>query len=731
MEQVKAGAKIDSESGEAINNVEKVLLKNGIALRDNANSFRDMSDVLQDVAVKYKELGASGNTVAQQQIVGAIAGVRQANMLASLLDNWGQVKKAQDVAADSVGMATDRYNIYMQSVEASSNKLKVTWEKLWQSIVSSGFVKFMYDVGTLLLTPTRDIIKFGFGGVEGAQKELQKLKDRLEEIKKSDFGGDIRKKDAAIAQMSYQIQKLNHKILEASKVTDTSANSFHEWNDKVDVATSGTEGFVQSLDEIQQEAVDSLNKVTESMNAVTNASKEQNDQGYISNQTAINLIASNADLAQYLTQTANGYIFDADAARQATFIEMQNAFAKYNIADAAVDAANGNYKLAMSAIAASGAAADEQTAMIALLNAFAAMNVSVSVPSGGGGGGGVNEAEKAYQDLLDMTIKMLRQKKEAQKEALQQELNAYKDIIDARKKLLDQQRDEKKYQDEIADKNKKISDIENQLLALQFDNSEEAKAKRLKLEEEKAAAIKDLDDTQADHSVETQKDALDNEYDDFKKAIDKKIDAIDKYLSQSGKIAAQAIKLLKEHSDSLFNQLLKWNSVYGSGIQSDVIDKWALAAQAIGNYNSAVGGAIANTVNAINTIQDIIDGWGGDPIWDQVNPYGSSSPEPHHSGGVAGNGLPNLKSGEIYAKLLRGEVVANDQQMSDFINKTLPNLVSGVSNSSTTSIGDIVFHVAGSLDKSVIPDIQKIIMDTIDKTNKNRGILRTVKSFSV
>jgi TP901 family phage tail tape measure protein len=73
MEQVKAGAKIDEE-GEAINNVEKVLLKNGIALRDNANQFRDMSDVLQDVAVRYQQLGISGDTVAQQQIVGAIAG---------------------------------------------------------------------------------------------------------------------------------------------------------------------------------------------------------------------------------------------------------------------------------------------------------------------------------------------------------------------------------------------------------------------------------------------------------------------------------------------------------------------------------------------------------------------------------------------------------------------------------------------------------------------------------
>ena len=73
MEQVRAGASIDEE-GESINNVEKVLLKNGIALRDNANSFRDMSDVLQDVAVKYQELAKSGDTVSQQQIIGAIAG---------------------------------------------------------------------------------------------------------------------------------------------------------------------------------------------------------------------------------------------------------------------------------------------------------------------------------------------------------------------------------------------------------------------------------------------------------------------------------------------------------------------------------------------------------------------------------------------------------------------------------------------------------------------------------
>lgn len=78
MEQVKAGADLftDATTGEteAINNVEKVLLKEGIALRDNNLQFRDMSDVLADVAKKYQELGAQGRDVEQAQILGAIAG---------------------------------------------------------------------------------------------------------------------------------------------------------------------------------------------------------------------------------------------------------------------------------------------------------------------------------------------------------------------------------------------------------------------------------------------------------------------------------------------------------------------------------------------------------------------------------------------------------------------------------------------------------------------------------
>lgn len=73
MLSVKAGVNFD-EQGESLNNVEKVLKKYDIALRDSTDSFRDLDDVLADAAKKYNELGAAGKTAAQGQITSALAG---------------------------------------------------------------------------------------------------------------------------------------------------------------------------------------------------------------------------------------------------------------------------------------------------------------------------------------------------------------------------------------------------------------------------------------------------------------------------------------------------------------------------------------------------------------------------------------------------------------------------------------------------------------------------------
>lgn len=65
---VKAG-KLD-EDGLGISDVEKALTRIGVTLRKDKNTFRDMSDVIQDIALKWKTL----TQVEQNNVANAIAG---------------------------------------------------------------------------------------------------------------------------------------------------------------------------------------------------------------------------------------------------------------------------------------------------------------------------------------------------------------------------------------------------------------------------------------------------------------------------------------------------------------------------------------------------------------------------------------------------------------------------------------------------------------------------------
>ena len=70
MNAVAAGKDVD-EFGESINNVEKVLRKYGIQLRDaTTNDFRPLGDVLDEISKSWETYGATEKA----QIAGAIAG---------------------------------------------------------------------------------------------------------------------------------------------------------------------------------------------------------------------------------------------------------------------------------------------------------------------------------------------------------------------------------------------------------------------------------------------------------------------------------------------------------------------------------------------------------------------------------------------------------------------------------------------------------------------------------
>lgn len=414
--------------------------------------------------------------------------------------------------------------------------------------------------------------------------------------------------------------------------------------------------------------------------------------------------------------------------------------------------------------------------------------------SGGSASKQQSEAEKAYDDLLQITIKMLKKKKELEKEALKEQLEGYKKVIDAQKDLLDLQDDEYNHKRELEEKNKTVSTLESQIAELQFDTSAEGTKKRLELEEELAEAKRELEDYQHDYSIDQQKDALDREESRFEEYINNQIDEIDDYLSKTGEITAEAIRLLQEHSEETLNALIQYNRAYGDSIDQNIIDLWNKATGAVNTYKSALdeaasaasrlaaasgGGSSVSLpstsppvgsaamrpagkppvdttpkyliyktgtttpISGFMTLEEAQRVWGYIP--DPKNYYWTKfvgaakknlvyAVKPYHTGLDAGF-VGNIKGNEEFVKALKGEAFITREQQDRFMNNILPDIVSKTSTYGGATFDNLLnINVQGNLDSSVVPDIERISNDVFKRLNKamfQGGYKRNTNTVSI
>ena len=170
------------------NDVEITLNRAGIALRSSQNDWRDMYDVLNDVAGKWKELDATQRS----QIATALGGTRQKEIVLALMENWDRVAKYVKISEQSAGSASEKMQYYLESIQAETNKLKASWEEF---VYSNGVVKFITGV-IQLATSLLDILnkigdwfdRFGWSSedfkkeADDTQSKIQDNIDRINEI---------------------------------------------------------------------------------------------------------------------------------------------------------------------------------------------------------------------------------------------------------------------------------------------------------------------------------------------------------------------------------------------------------------------------------------------------------------------------------------------------------------------------------------------------------------------
>jgi hypothetical protein len=322
-------------------------------------------------------------------------------------------------------------------------------------------------------------------------------------------------------------------------------------------------------------------------------------------------------------------------------------------------------------------------------NSFADLFSGYTPSSGGGGSSGKSKS----QLQAEKKIKSL----EAQKKALQDSNDEFKRFIELQKESLKLQKEEKQYTDELLKKNQSLAKLKTKIAILSLDDSEEAIAQRMQLEEEAGNLETEIKKDTEDRTYQLKIDALDKALADFNYNMEQQIAGIDSKISK-----------YQEESNAVDNV-------------TKSVEKQTAKVKELAN---AVGQVpyIANAVSGNK-------GGGGGGTW------GSGTMKMMHSGGFAGG----LKSNEVYAKLLKGEYVTTESDMNGFLKKTLPSMLGLPSFTSKGGGGGDIsvsmpINVAGNLDKTILPDLKKIADNVIKEINKNmegRGYNRRADAFSI
>lgn len=157
MNQIKAGKFVDSDTGESLNDTEKVLNKVGIAMRDTNNQFISSEKIMDEVGAKW----SSFDSTTQRAVATAMAGTYQYNKLIALFNNYSKALDYTKTSAESAGTAVEKFNSsYKESLEAKTNSLQASFEsmlmnsdmnKVYGGIIeaTNALVKFIDKTGAL------------------------------------------------------------------------------------------------------------------------------------------------------------------------------------------------------------------------------------------------------------------------------------------------------------------------------------------------------------------------------------------------------------------------------------------------------------------------------------------------------------------------------------------------------------------------------------------------------
>lgn len=207
-----------------------------------------------------------------------------------------------------------------------------------------------------------------------------------------------------------------------------------------------------------------------------------------------------------------------------------------------------------------------------------------------------------YHDAKDAIVDLNKTRVDAIKDGIQKEIDAYTKLINKKKEELSAEKSLHDFQNDVKQQRKNIADLENQLMALQGDNSASAAAKRKQIEADLYAAQEDLQETYYDHSMDAKNDALDKELSDFEEEKNKEIESWEKWLEDSKTVISSSLEYVKANTSEVYDTLTQLGAEYGLSISTSITEPWANGTMAIDEYSANFETAVSNWTGELDKV---------------------------------------------------------------------------------------------------------------------------------
>lgn len=208
MNNIKAGKLElvdDDGTTEKLSDVETTLANVGINLRKTMTEYNSASDILDAIAAKWDTL----NQAQQNALSQSLSGKQYSNFFRAMVENYDRVQKYTDVAANSEGSGEQKFDLYLEGLEAKTNSLKASLESLSSSVISRDLYAGFLDGSKAVVdfTEKTGLLKGALAGLgtagavyaiqqiasmaTSAAKEFSNLSNALKLVKAAESAGSF------------------------------------------------------------------------------------------------------------------------------------------------------------------------------------------------------------------------------------------------------------------------------------------------------------------------------------------------------------------------------------------------------------------------------------------------------------------------------------------------------------------------------------------------------------